>query len=71
MSLQGTGSWTLAVGVPYRVEDRQKKQKLLDLTSRNIDVGQVAPERLVEVGGGGGGGGYSSNGRVNTKGISS
>ena len=42
MSLQGTVSWTLAVGVPHRVEDRQKKEKLLDLTSRNIDVGQVA-----------------------------
>jgi len=29
----------------------------LDLTSRNIDVGQVAEEKLVR------GGGYSSNGR--------
>ena len=29
------------------------KEKLLDLTSRNIDIGQVAQEKLVEVGGGG------------------
>ena len=32
-------------------------KRLLDLTSRNIDVGQVSQEKLVDVGWG-----YSSNG---------
>ena len=27
--------------------DTQRKERLLDLTSRNIDVGQVAQEKLV------------------------
>ena len=44
--------------IEYKI-DTQKKERLLDLTSRNIDVGQVALEKLVEVRGGG----YSSNGR--------
>ena len=50
MSPLGTGSWTLAIGRAHRVEDRYTKERLLDLTSRNIDVGQLAPEMLVDVG---------------------
>ena len=37
--------------IEYKI-DTQKKERLLDLTSRNIDVGQVALEKLVEVRGG-------------------
>ena len=51
--VQVRGPWQLAEPIEYKI-DTQKKETLLDLTSRNIDVGQVAPERLVEVGGGGG-----------------
>jgi hypothetical protein len=34
VSPQGTGSWTLAVGRPHRVEDRYTKERKTDRTSR-------------------------------------
>ena len=55
--VQDRGPWQLAKPIEYKI-DTQKKETLLDLTSRNIDEGQVAPEMLVDVGWG-----YSSNGR--------
>jgi hypothetical protein len=44
--VQDRGPWQLTYLIEQKI-DRQKKERLLDLTSRNIDVGQVAEEKLV------------------------